>query len=87
MDMIKSTLKINSMSNYLKIKEHQINFVDNLPYELGSIFDENNIDLELKKNMMILEYIAVIGIQNLYYLKPYLNQSVIYGLLKTAYWQ
>ena len=60
MDMIKSTLKINSMSNYLKIKEHQINFVDNLPYELGSIFDENNIDLELKKNMMILEYIAVI---------------------------
>jgi len=49
MDMIKSTLKINSMSNYLKIKEHQINFVDNLPYELGSIFDENNIDLELKK--------------------------------------
>ena len=27
MDMIKSTLKINSMSNYLKIKEHQINFI------------------------------------------------------------
>jgi hypothetical protein len=37
------------MSNYLKIKEYQIHFVNNLPYKLGSSFDENNINLELKE--------------------------------------
>ena len=37
------------MNNLLEIKEHQISFIDSLPYKLGSTFNENNIDLELKK--------------------------------------
>jgi len=37
------------MNNYPEVKEYKINFIDNLPYKLGSKFDENNIDLELKK--------------------------------------
>jgi len=44
------------MSNYPKVKEYQINFIDNLPYKLGSTFDENNIDLELKKKFDIINY-------------------------------
>ena len=37
------------MNNYPEVKEYQISFIDNFPYKLGSTFDENNIDLELKK--------------------------------------
>ena len=37
------------MNNYPEVKEYKISFIDNLPYRLGSTFDENNIDLELKK--------------------------------------
>lgn len=37
------------MNNYPEVKEYQISFIDNLPYKLGSTFDENNIDLELQK--------------------------------------
>ena len=37
------------MNNYPEIKEYKIDFVNNLPYQLGSTFDENNIDLKLEE--------------------------------------
>ena len=37
------------MRNFLIEKEYNISSIDNLPYKLGSTFDENNIDIELDK--------------------------------------
>lgn len=39
---------MKNVNNYPIVKEYNLSLIDNLPYKLGSTFDENNIDLELR---------------------------------------
>lgn len=40
------------MSSDSEVEEYQINFIDCLPYQLGTTFDENNFGLELSKDFV-----------------------------------
>lgn len=42
-------------TNY-NLKQHDINFIDNLPYQLGTTFDENNLGLELRKDYGVRQF-------------------------------
>ena len=45
----------NIMNLKLKIEEYQIDFLNNLPYKLLSLFDEINIDLNLVEDNEIFK--------------------------------